>query len=182
MAARRRACPRWSTVGARGRQRPGGTLSRATAALDGLAYGLIVVCGAIADGAPPSPGALWWRLIAIGLAVWLGRGVRGRAGVRDACGWPCSPSGSTAPRRVVFVTAASAALGLFGRRRRGLRHESEALALHALLVGWSATAALLGVVVRSRREQCGRPWRSAPGISSRTQRRKRLGAAWPRSG
>jgi signal transduction histidine kinase len=117
--------------------------------VDGLAYVLIAVCGASLTARRRRP-VFAVAVIAIGLAVWLGRGYVG--GPVFVTLWlALFALGATAPRRVVFVTAASA-LGLLVVVGE-VADTSPGLLLHALLVGWSATAALLGDVVRSRRER-----------------------------
>jgi signal transduction histidine kinase len=88
-------------------------------------------------------------VIAVALAVWLGRGYVGGP-VFVTLGLALFVLGGTASRRVAFITAA-AALGLLVVVGE-VADTSPGLLMHAVLVGWSATAALLGDVVRSRRE------------------------------
>lgn len=116
--------------------------------LDGLAYGLIVVCGGSLMARRRRPVATV-AVIAVALAVWLGRGYVGGP-VFVTLGLALFVLGGTAPRRVAFITAA-VALGLLVVVGE-VADTSPGLLMHAVLVGWSATAALLGDVVRSRRE------------------------------
>jgi signal transduction histidine kinase len=116
--------------------------------LDGLAYGLIVVCGgalAVRRWRPVATVAV----IAGALAVWLGRGYVG--GPVFVTLWlALFVLGATTPRRTALVTtvAALAVLVVVGE----VAGSSPGVVAHGLLVGWSATAALLGDAVRSRRE------------------------------
>jgi signal transduction histidine kinase len=124
-------------------------LSDGDRVLDGLAYGLIVVCGASLV-ARRHRSVVVVAVITIALAVWLGRSYVG--GPVFVTLWlALFALGATVSRRVVFVTAACA-LGLLVVVGE-VAGTSPGLAPHALLVGWSATAALLGDAVRSHRQQ-----------------------------
>jgi signal transduction histidine kinase len=117
--------------------------------LDWLAYGLIVVSGGSLMVRRRRP-VLVVAVIAVALAVWLGRGYVGGP-VFVTLWWALFVLGEMASRRVTFVVATSA-LGLLVVVGE-VADTSPGLVAHALLVGWSATAVLLGDVVRSRREQ-----------------------------